>query len=149
MLSELKEEEEKNKERSGGLPPGFRFHPTDEELITFYLASKVFNHPPSNYPNLPTLTTPSLLFGPAVHIPEVDLNRCEPWDLPGTYVFTLVWFWFSYILLSVHNGLDQFSVKGSPIFSPNPITITTLKLTYVLFKLGKSWIHLHSSCWNF
>uniref|UniRef100_A0A803NID8 NAC domain-containing protein n=1 Tax=Cannabis sativa TaxID=3483 RepID=A0A803NID8_CANSA len=26
-----------------GLPPGFRFHPTDEELITFYLASKVFN----------------------------------------------------------------------------------------------------------
>ncbi|KAM0061716.1 putative transcription factor NAM family [Helianthus debilis subsp. tardiflorus] len=49
----------------GGLPPGFRFHPTDEELITFYLASKVFN---------------STFCG--LQIAEVDLNRCEPWDLP-------------------------------------------------------------------
>ncbi|KAI3418097.1 NAC domain-containing protein [Psidium guajava] len=48
-----------------GLPPGFRFHPTDEELITFYLASKVFNGAFSG-----------------LDIAEVDLNRCEPWDLP-------------------------------------------------------------------
>uniref|UniRef100_A0A6V7QXD7 NAC domain-containing protein n=1 Tax=Ananas comosus var. bracteatus TaxID=296719 RepID=A0A6V7QXD7_ANACO len=48
-----------------GLPPGFRFHPTDEELVTFYLASKVFN---------------GGLCG--VDIVEVDLNRCEPWELP-------------------------------------------------------------------
>ncbi|KAG0465000.1 hypothetical protein HPP92_019164 [Vanilla planifolia] len=48
-----------------GLPPGFRFHPTDEELVTFYLASKVFN---------------GNLYG--VDIVEVDLNRCEPWELP-------------------------------------------------------------------
>jgi len=51
-----------------GLPPGFRFHPTDEELITFYLASKVFN---------------GSFCG--VDIAEVDLNRCEPWELPGTH----------------------------------------------------------------
>ncbi|NP_001292757.1 uncharacterized protein LOC18439762 [Amborella trichopoda] len=49
-----------------GLPPGFRFHPTDEELIMFYLATKVFN---------PSGSTP-------VSIAEVDLNRCEPWELP-------------------------------------------------------------------
>ncbi|KAM7258701.1 hypothetical protein ACFE04_014442 [Oxalis oulophora] len=48
-----------------GLPPGFRFHPTDEELITFYLASKVFN---GNFCGF--------------NIAEVDLNRCEPWELP-------------------------------------------------------------------
>ncbi|KAJ4963040.1 hypothetical protein NE237_022979 [Protea cynaroides] len=48
-----------------GLPPGFRFHPTDEELITFYLASKVFN---------------GIFCG--VKIAEVDLNRYEPWELP-------------------------------------------------------------------
>ncbi|KAI4339970.1 hypothetical protein MLD38_024852 [Melastoma candidum] len=48
-----------------GLPPGFRFHPTDEELITFYLAAKVFD---------------CTLFG--VEIAEIDLNRCEPWELP-------------------------------------------------------------------
>jgi len=52
-----------------GLPPGFRFHPTDEELITFYLASKVFN---------------GSFCG--VEIAEVDLNRCEPWELPGIYI---------------------------------------------------------------
>ncbi|KAJ8422782.1 hypothetical protein Cgig2_026694 [Carnegiea gigantea] len=84
VLSELKEEDRK-KEKSGGLPPGFRFHPTDEELITFYLASKVFTHPPPpppDYPNLRPLTTSTSFFAPPVDIPEVDLNRCEPWDLP-------------------------------------------------------------------
>lgn len=55
-----------------GLPPGFRFHPTDEELITFYLASKVFN---------------GTFCG--VEIAEVDLNRCEPWELPGIYIHVL------------------------------------------------------------
>ncbi|KAF8398625.1 hypothetical protein HHK36_017556 [Tetracentron sinense] len=47
------------------LPPGFRFHPTDEEIITYYLSEKVVD---SN-------------FG-ATAIGEVDLNKCEPWDLP-------------------------------------------------------------------
>ncbi|URE43564.1 (No apical meristem) protein [Musa troglodytarum] len=48
------------------LPPGFRFHPTDEEIITHYLSPKVVNHDFS-----------------ARAIGDVDLNRCEPWDLPG------------------------------------------------------------------
>ena len=48
------------------LPPGFRFHPTDEELITYYLLKKVLD---SNFT------------GRA--IAEVDLNKCEPWELPG------------------------------------------------------------------
>ncbi|OVA08967.1 NAC domain [Macleaya cordata] len=47
------------------LPPGFRFHPTDEELITHYLSKKVLD---SNFS--------------AEAIGEVDLNKCEPWDLP-------------------------------------------------------------------
>jgi hypothetical protein len=50
------------------LPPGFRFHPTDEELITYYLLKKVLD---SNFT------------GRA--IAEVDLNKCEPWELPGNY----------------------------------------------------------------
>ncbi|KAK1260488.1 NAC domain-containing protein 100 [Acorus gramineus] len=48
------------------LPPGFRFHPTDEELITHYLSKKV-----------------SDVRFEAVAIGEVDLNKCEPWDLPA------------------------------------------------------------------
>ncbi|PHT46257.1 hypothetical protein CQW23_15415 [Capsicum baccatum] len=47
------------------LPPGFRFHPTDEELITHYLSKKVVD---------------SDFF--AMAIGEVDLNKVEPWDLP-------------------------------------------------------------------
>ncbi|RWW56225.1 hypothetical protein BHE74_00037074 [Ensete ventricosum] len=53
-------------EESMDLPPGFRFHPTDEEIITHYLSPKVVNHGFS-----------------ARAIGDVDLNRCEPWDLPG------------------------------------------------------------------
>ncbi|KAL1347331.1 hypothetical protein HN51_020797 [Arachis hypogaea] len=47
------------------LPPGFRFHPTDEELISHYLYNKVID---TNFS--------------ARAIAEVDLNRSEPWDLP-------------------------------------------------------------------
>ncbi|KAK6152999.1 hypothetical protein DH2020_012638 [Rehmannia glutinosa] len=47
------------------LPPGFRFHPTDEELITHYLSPKVIN---SNFVT--------------IAVGEVDLNKVEPWDLP-------------------------------------------------------------------
>ncbi|KAG0477522.1 hypothetical protein HPP92_014363 [Vanilla planifolia] len=48
------------------LPPGFRFHPTDEEIITHYLSPKVLNQGFS-----------------ARAMGEVDLNKCEPWDLPS------------------------------------------------------------------
>ncbi|KAK7271801.1 hypothetical protein RJT34_28005 [Clitoria ternatea] len=47
------------------LPPGFRFHPTDEELITHYLSEKVLD---------------SCFCARAIG--EADLNKCEPWDLP-------------------------------------------------------------------
>ncbi|KAL5815587.1 hypothetical protein ACOSQ4_026228 [Xanthoceras sorbifolium] len=48
------------------LPPGFRFHPTDEELITCYLTRKVSDT---------SFTSKAIV--------DVDLNKCEPWDLPG------------------------------------------------------------------
>ncbi|KAL2935222.1 hypothetical protein RDABS01_018340 [Bienertia sinuspersici] len=54
-----------NEQEPMDLPPGFRFHPTDEELITHYLAQKVVD---TNFA--------------ARAIGEVDLNKCEPWDLP-------------------------------------------------------------------
>ncbi|XP_062211120.1 NAC domain-containing protein 92-like [Phragmites australis] len=48
------------------LPPGFRFHPTDEEIISHYLTPKAIDR----------------RFTSGI-IGEVDLNRCEPWDLPA------------------------------------------------------------------
>ncbi|XP_065864461.1 NAC domain-containing protein 21/22-like [Euphorbia lathyris] len=47
------------------LPAGFRFHPRDEELVCDYLLNKI-NDSDSD----------SLL------LIEVDLNKCEPWDIP-------------------------------------------------------------------
>lgn len=59
VVGVCKEDEKMN------LPPGFRFHPTDEELISHYLYKKVTDQSFS-----------------ARAIGEVDLNRSEPWDLP-------------------------------------------------------------------
>ncbi|CAI0468433.1 unnamed protein product [Linum tenue] len=47
------------------LPPGFRFHPTDEELISHYLYNKVLD----------------INFSCRA-IGDVDLNKSEPWELP-------------------------------------------------------------------
>ncbi|KAG6660012.1 hypothetical protein I3843_03G071100 [Carya illinoinensis] len=63
------------------LPPGFRFHPTDEELVAYYLKRKIN--------------------GRVIEleiIPEVDLYKCEPWDLPGKSLLPskdLEWYFFS------------------------------------------------------
>lgn len=54
------------------LPPGFRFHPTDEELVAYYLDRKING-------GIIELEV----------IPEVDLYKCEPWDLPGNYSFKI------------------------------------------------------------
>ncbi|KAK9279749.1 hypothetical protein L1049_013431 [Liquidambar formosana] len=61
------------------LPPGFRFHPTDEELITYYLVNKISD---ANFT------------GRA--IADVDLNKSEPWDLPGkAKMGEKEWYFFS------------------------------------------------------
>ncbi|KAF0890242.1 hypothetical protein E2562_002660 [Oryza meyeriana var. granulata] len=49
---------------SNGVPPGFRFHPTDEELLLYYLKKKIGFEK----------------FDLEV-IREVDLNKIEPWEL--------------------------------------------------------------------
>lgn len=51
------------------VPPGFRFHPTEEELVGYYLKRKVN----------------SLKIDLDV-IVDIDLYRMEPWDIEGTYV---------------------------------------------------------------
>jgi hypothetical protein len=55
----------------GRLPPGFRFHPRDDELVLDYLATKL--HGGGSVVSI--YGSPTMV--------DVDLNKCEPWDLPG------------------------------------------------------------------
>lgn len=50
------------------LPLGFRFHPKDEELVNHYLKNKMTGRIKSE----------------VEVIPEIDVCKCEPWELPGT-----------------------------------------------------------------
>ncbi|KAK2638116.1 hypothetical protein Ddye_025911 [Dipteronia dyeriana] len=67
----------KNPESS--LPPGFRFHPTDEELILHYLKKKLTSTP-----------------FPLSIIADVDIYKFDPWDLPDKAAFgEKEWYFFS------------------------------------------------------
>lgn len=59
--------------------PGFRFHPTDEELVGFYLKRKIQQR-----------TLPIEL------IKQVDIYKFDPWDLPSKIVHPgcLIFFFF-------------------------------------------------------
>ncbi|XP_060668300.1 NAC domain-containing protein 2 isoform X3 [Ziziphus jujuba] len=63
-------------------PAGFRFHPSDEELIVYYLQNKVTSRPL-----------------PASVIAEIDLYRYNPWELPSLSNKALFgedeWYFFS------------------------------------------------------
>ncbi|CAN6230150.1 unnamed protein product [Urochloa humidicola] len=65
------------------VPPGFRFHPTEEELVGYYLARKVASHKID-----------------LDIIQELDLYRIEPWDLQercgGPDEQQTEWYFFSY-----------------------------------------------------
>ena len=55
------------------VPPGFRFHPTEEELLTYYLKKKVV----SERIDLDVIR-------------DVDLNKLEPWDIQGACFTCLI-----------------------------------------------------------
>ncbi|KAJ8511316.1 hypothetical protein OPV22_001750 [Ensete ventricosum] len=63
------------------LPPGFRFYPSDEELVCHYLYQKV---------------TDGIRTSEGTMV-EVDLHACEPWELPdAAKLGANEWYFFSY-----------------------------------------------------
>ncbi|KAI4386385.1 hypothetical protein MLD38_004320 [Melastoma candidum] len=64
---------------ASNLPPGFRFHPTDEELIMHYLRNQAMSKP-----------------CPVSIIPEVDIYKFDPWQLPDKVEFgENEWYFFT------------------------------------------------------
>ncbi|CAJ2632966.1 unnamed protein product [Trifolium pratense] len=62
------------------LPPGFRFYPSDEELVCHYLYKKITNE--------------EVLKGTLI---EIDLHICEPWQLPEVAKLNAnEWYFFSF-----------------------------------------------------
>ncbi|KAE8706800.1 NAC domain-containing protein 71 [Hibiscus syriacus] len=61
------------------LPPGFRFHPTDDELVNHYLCRKCASQP---------IAVPI--------IAEIDLYKFDPWQLPDMALYgEKEWYFFS------------------------------------------------------
>lgn len=90
------------------LPPGFRFYPSDEELVLHYLLKKITNE--------------NVIKGT---LEEIDLHTCEPWQLPGIhlsiylniyiYLHTHIYHHFRSISL-ILTYLNQFELVLSHIF---------------------------------
>ncbi|CAL0303757.1 unnamed protein product [Lupinus luteus] len=110
------------------LPPGFRFHPTDEELITYYLLKKVLDN---------TFTSRA--------ITEVDLNKCEPWQLPGkAKMGEKEWYFFSLRDRKYPTGLRtnrateagywKATGKDREIYSSKTCSLVGMKKTLVFYK---------------
>nr|AEA07596.1 no apical meristem-related protein [Elaeis guineensis] len=110
------------------LPPGFRFHPTDEELITYYLLKKVLD---------------SSFTGRA--IAEIDLNKCEPWELPEkAKMGEKEWYFFSLRDRKYPTGLRtnratdagywKATGKDREIYSSRTGSLVGMKKTLVFYK---------------
>ncbi|XP_059461315.1 NAC domain-containing protein 92 [Corylus avellana] len=110
------------------LPPGFRFHPTDEELITYYLINKISD---------PTFT------GKAIG--DVDLNKCEPWELPGkAKMGEKEWYFFSLrdrkyptgvrTNRATNTGYWKTTGKDKEIFNSETSELVGMKKTLVFYR---------------
>ncbi|TVU26200.1 hypothetical protein EJB05_28737 [Eragrostis curvula] len=106
------------------LPPGFRFHPTDDELVNYYLCRKCAGMP---------------LAAPV--IAEVDLYKFDPWQLPEKAMGgEKEWYFFSPRDRKYPNGSRPNRAAGTgywkatgadkPVGSPRPVAIKKALVFY-------------------
>nr|XP_016455978.1 PREDICTED: NAC domain-containing protein 100-like [Nicotiana tabacum]XP_016455980.1 PREDICTED: NAC domain-containing protein 100-like [Nicotiana tabacum] len=111
------------------LPPGFRFHPTDEELITYYRVNKISDS--TNFT--------------ARAIGDVDLNKTEPWDLPAkAKMGEKEWYFFSLrdrkyptgvrTNRATNTGYWKTTGKDKEIFNSSTSELVGMKKTLVFYR---------------
>ncbi|VAH72567.1 unnamed protein product [Triticum turgidum subsp. durum] len=110
------------------LPSGFRFHPTDVEIITTYLVPKVLKKP----------------FDTRA-VGEVDLNKHDPWELPEmANMGEKEWYFFSQKDHKYPTGIRtnrattagywKATGKDKEIFHPPTMSLIGTKKTLVFYK---------------
>ncbi|KAF8392180.1 hypothetical protein HHK36_022522 [Tetracentron sinense] len=110
------------------LPPGFRFYPSDEELVFHYLYKKVVND--------------RVLKGTMV---EVDLHTCEPWQLPEVAKLGAnEWYFFSFrnhkyatgfrANRATTSGYWKATGKDRLVFDPTSHAIIGMRKTLVFYR---------------
>ncbi|PIN01702.1 hypothetical protein CDL12_25788 [Handroanthus impetiginosus] len=126
------------------LPIGFRFHPTDEELVIHYLRRKVCSQPL-----------------PAGVIPELEVLQTNPWDLPGD-LKEKRHFFCQKIRRNLMNkcnstfatdcGYWKATGKNKPIMAPGRNFVIGIKKSFVFYQgrtrsrgLKTQWI-MHEFC---
>ncbi|XVF61036.1 hypothetical protein PTKIN_Ptkin08bG0096100 [Pterospermum kingtungense] len=104
------------------LPPGFRFCPTDEELVLHFLYPKALLLP--CHPNI---------------IPELDLNLLHPWELDGKALLSgKQYFFFSQMIENriPENGYWKQLDTEEPIFSTGGKKVGVKK--FFVFFIGEA-----------
>ncbi|XP_031104598.1 transcription factor JUNGBRUNNEN 1-like [Ipomoea triloba] len=113
--------------------PGFRFHPTDEELVGFYLRRRVENKRIS-----------------IELIKQVDIYKHDPWDLPkiGTHVGDKEWYFFCIRGRKYRNSVRPNRVTGSGFWKATGIdkpVYSTGGETHHCIGLKKSLVYYRGS----
>ncbi|KAL9997955.1 putative transcription factor NAM family [Helianthus debilis subsp. tardiflorus] len=110
------------------LPPGFRFYPSDEELVCHYLYKKVANE--------------DVLKGTLM---EIDLHICEPWQLPeAAKLNSSEWYFFSFrdrkyatgfrTNRATKTGYWKATGKDRTVVDPNTGALAGMRKTLVFYK---------------
>ncbi|KAL6328921.1 hypothetical protein AAG906_007211 [Vitis piasezkii] len=112
--------------------PGFRFHPTDEELVGFYLRRKVEKKPIS-----------------LELIKQVDIYKYDPWDLPrvSTKMGDREWYFFCIRGRKYRNSIRPNRVTGSGFWKATGIDkpIYSVEATNECIGLKKSLVYYRGS----
>ncbi|KAJ8527217.1 hypothetical protein K7X08_029694 [Anisodus acutangulus] len=111
------------------LPPGFRFCPSDEELVFHYLYKKIYNEE-------------DVIKGTLV---EIDLHTCEPWQLPEVAKLnSSEWYFFSFrdrkyatgfrANRATTSGYWKATGKDRTVLDPQTRNIVGMRKTLVFYK---------------
>ncbi|XP_008789571.2 NAC domain-containing protein 100 [Phoenix dactylifera] len=122
------------------LPPGFRFYPSDEDLVCHYLHKKVANERVSG--------------GTMV---EVNLHTCEPWELPEVAKLSAnEWYFFSFrdrkyatgsrTNRATKSGYWKATGRDRTVYDPTARAIVGMRKTLVFYRgrapngIKTSWV---------